>query len=293
MTKSMTGFGRGEAVSGDKSIVIEMKSVNHKFLDISIRMPRQFVALEEKIKSSISAKVSRGKVDVFITYTDLSGEQDIVLLNKGLAKSYYDAIIEISDELDIDNRIGADSISRYPEVLKLERKEEDLDEVWALLSTAVDGAVSGLCDMRALEGEALKKDLLGKKEAIISKVDEIAKIAPAIPLEYKEKLEKRISELMDDSKMVDADRLATEVAIFADKCSIDEELVRLNTHFNHMTDIFEEDGPIGRKLDFLLQEMNREINTIGSKGNNMEIAKYVVEIKSEFEKIREQIQNIE
>lgn len=292
MIKSMTGFGRGENSQDGKEFTVEIKTVNHRYSDIFIKMPRQIGFLEDKVRELVGKAVSRGKIDVYITYHDYSDDARVVTLDEGLAKTYISATESLRDKFLLKDDITVSLISRFPDVLKVEQAQEDEELLWSVLKTALTKALDSLIEMREIEGEGLRNVLLERADFIDSIVAEIAKRAPEVPKEYKLKLEVRIKELLDQ-QTVDENRLATEVALFADRCSIDEELVRLASHIEQLREALSIDQPVGRKLDFLVQEMNREINTIGSKANDLSITKNVVEVKSEIEKIREQIQNIE
>ncbi len=293
MIRSMTGFGRGENLQEGKEFTVEIKTVNHRYSDVSVRMPRQIGFLEERVRELVSKAISRGKADVYITYQNHSDDSKQVTLDEALAKTYISAVEALRDKYDLKDDISVSLISRYPDVLKVEQAKEDEDLLWSLLKVAVDKALHALVTMREIEGEGLKRVLLERADCIEDAVAEIAKRAPDVPKEYKLKLTARIKELLDQ-QTVDESRLEMEVALFADRCSIDEELVRLKSHIMQLREALAiMDQPVGRKLDFLVQEMNREINTIGSKANDLSITKDVVEVKSEIEKIREQIQNIE
>lgn len=292
MIKSMTGFGRGENSQNGKEFTVEIKTVNHRYSDIFVKMPRQISFMEDKVRELVGKAISRGKIDVFITYYNYSEDAKHVAFDESLANAYIKAVEELRDKYGLKDDITVSLISKYPDVLKVEQAEEDEELLWSLLKVSVNKAIEALVKMREIEGEGLKNVLLDRADYIESVIGEIAKRAPEIPKEYKLKLTTRIKDLMDQ-QTIDENRLATEVAIFADRCSIDEELVRLSSHINQMREAFSLNQPVGRKLDFLVQEMNREINTIGSKANDLSITKHVVELKSEIEKIREQIQNIE
>ncbi len=292
MIKSMTGFGRGEYLQDGKEFTVEIKTVNHRYSDVFVKMPRQIGFLEEKVRGLVGKAVSRGKIDVFITYSNHSEDSRHVVFDEGLARAYITAAESLRDEFGVTDDISVSLISRYPDVLRVEQAQEDEELLWSMLKSAVDDAVASLLQMRAIEGEGLKNVLLERAEYIESIITDITKRAPEVPKEYKVKLNSRIKDLLEQ-QVVDESRIAMEVALFADRCSIDEEIVRLASHFGQMRQILSMDQPVGRKLDFLVQEMNREINTIGSKANDLTITKLVVDVKSEIEKIREQIQNIE
>lgn len=292
LVNSMTGFGRGEYSKDGREFTVEIKTVNHRYSDVFIKLPRQISFLEDKVRETVGKAVSRGKIDVFITYYNYSDDSRNVTFDEPLAKAYIGAVETLRDKFKLRDDISVSLISRYPDVLKVEQNDEDEEILWSMLKIAVDNALNSLIVMREKEGEGLKNVLIERADYIESIIGEISKRAPEVPREYKTKLEARIKDLLDQ-QTIDESRLAAEVAIFADRCSIDEELVRLASHIDQLRGTFSMSQPIGRKLDFLVQEMNREINTIGSKANDLAITKNVVEIKSEIEKIREQIQNIE
>lgn len=292
MIKSMTGFGRGEISKNGKEFTVEIKTVNHRYSDVFIKMPRQISFLEDKVRELVGKTISRGKIDVFVTYYNYSEDSKHVSFDEPLSKAYITAVETLRDKYGLADDITVSLISKFPDVLKVEQAEEDEELLWLLLREATGKALDALIRMREVEGEGLKNVLLERADYVEGIIGEIGKRAPEVPKDYKLKLTARIKDLLDQ-QVVDENRIATEVAIFADRCSIDEELVRLASHISQMREAFTLSIPIGRKLDFLVQEMNREINTIGSKANDLTITKNVVEIKSEIEKIREQIQNIE
>lgn len=291
MLRSMTGFGHYEYTENDITFTIEIKTVNHRYFDIFLRMPKQISAFEDRVRSVISSRIQRGKIDVYITYDNKSGNAQEVVLDEKLAKAYCDALKKIAGNLGLRDDISASSLARFPDILKVEKKDFD-DTIGLILEKTVERATTVLLEMREKEGEKLKESMMLNLSAIESHLDRIRFKAPTIVKEYKEKLETRINELVDSQK-IDPSRLAMEVAIFADKCSIDEEIVRLGSHISQMRDMLNEGSPVGKKLDFLIQELNREVNTIGSKASDLEITRSVVELKSEIEKLREQVQNIE
>ena len=292
MIRSMTGFGRGDCQEDGKEFQAEIKTVNHRYSDVFVKMPRQIGFLEEKVRDMVGKAISRGKIDVYITYNDFGDDSKCVMLDEALAKTYINAVEALRDKFGLRDDISVSLISKYPDVLKVEQAEEDEDKLWLMLKAAVENALSSLIAMREIEGEGLKTDLLSRALYIEKILGEISLRAPDVVKEYRLKLETRIKDLLDQQNM-DENRLAMEIAIFADRCSIDEEIVRLGSHLNQMKEALNIQQPIGRKLDFLIQEMNREINTIGSKANDLAITRNVVEIKSEIEKMREQVQNIE
>ena len=292
MIKSMTGFGRNIYENEGREYIIEIKSVNNRFSDINIKMPRSLNYLEEKIKKEILKSVTRGKVDVFITFNNNSDRGKTIKLNTEIAKKYIEELKKLSKEADIIDNINIMDISKFPDVLNI-RIEEDSEEIIEKeLMTALDGAIKSFIEMREKEGEKIKKDLEKRIEEISEEVKEISKISSGLVEQYIVKLETRIKELLK-TDVVDETRLAQEVVIYSDKCSVEEEITRLKSHMSQFLNLINEDKAVGKKIDFLIQEMNRETNTIGSKANNLEITNYVVNIKTQLENIREQIQNIE
>lgn len=292
MIKSMTGFGRGEAQEEGKSFTVEIKTVNHRYSDIYVKMPRHLAFLEDKVREMVSKSISRGKIDVFVTYEDHGEDARVVVIDEALSGAYIKALQQMRDRFQLEDDVTVSLVARFPDVLRVEKAEEDEGKLLALLSEALKHALEALVRMRAVEGQGLKNSLLEKADYIEGVMKDISARAPEVVSEYKQKLESRIKDLLDQ-QTVDENRLAMEVAIFADRCSIDEELVRLGSHITQLREALGLEQPVGRKLDFLVQEMNREINTIGSKANDLVITKNVVDLKSELEKIREQIQNIE
>ena len=294
MVKSMTGFGRGEYNDGKRNMLVEIKSVNHRYSDISVRMPRRYQFAEDAVRSTIKKHLSRGKIDVQIS-VEYIAESDIkVELNKPLAEQYLENFKVLKDEYGVQGEVTLELLSGMPEVLKQSSDVEDEDEIRQSIIKATDAAAENLEKMRAVEGEKLAQDLLKRADLIKEMVGEIEVKAADLPGIYKEKLRARIDELMDGAAELPEDRLAQEVAIFADKADITEEITRLKSHMDQMKSIINESkGADGKKLDFLVQEMNREANTIGSKANDLGITEVMLRIKSEVEKIREQVQNIE
>lgn len=293
MIKSMTSFGRAQSEEGkDICFSIEMKSVNHRYLDINIRMPKMMIALEEKIRNIISKRLNRGKVDVFINYRSYGSGNGKAALNMELARDYYECLKKIKDELDVTNDISVTKIARFPDVITLAEPEENLDNILKEIAPLVESAINLMEDMRIREGEKLKEDILLKIDQIDSYVEEIEKLADRIPRNYKKRLEERLSELLEGID-IDESRIALEVAILSDKAAVDEEITRIRSHLSQMNSTLELNEPIGRKLDFIIQEINREANTIASKSTDIDITNKVIEIKNIIEKIREQVQNIE
>ena len=293
MIKSMTGFGRCEIMEGERKFTVEIKGVNHRYLDTNIRMPKKLNFFETAIRSLLKQSIQRGKVDIFITYEDLSESQVALKYNETLAGEYLSYFQKMADTFSLENDIRVSSLSRYPEILTMEEQAPDEGKLWAGLKSALDGAIAQFVETRGLEGENLKKDLTGKLNGMLTMVESIEERAPQIIAEYRKKLEKKVRELLEDTQIEDS-RIAAEVVIFADKICTDEEVVRLRSHVEHMKETLPSDeNGIGRKLDFIAQEMNREANTILSKANDLEISNLGIELKTEIEKIREQIQNIE
>lgn len=292
MIKSMTGFGQGEASNQEWSVKVEMKSVNHRYLDLWLRIPKQYSLLEEPIRMLIQEEMSRGRVEVSVNIEEFGDRQRNVRINKPLLNGYLAALETIQQELGIKESIQLDHILQLPDLLELEEPDVNWDSLQETVLKAVRTALDELEAMRRNEGYQLSQDILMKISLIERHVDRISEIAPAVVQDYRERLKERLGDLLDGTTITE-ERFVGEVALFADKCSIDEELVRLKSHIQQFRQSIEKESPVGRKLDFLLQEMNREINTIGSKGNNVGIAGLVVDVKSELEKIREQVQNIE
>ncbi|MCR3956092.1 MAG: YicC family protein [Gudongella sp.] len=293
MVRSMTGYGKGESENQLYKLKIELKSVNHRYLDINVKLPRYLIYLEEGVKKLIKEKINRGKVDVFVNFDFADAASVDVKVDIPLARSFKQALEELRGELDIEDSIRLNNILSISDVVRTEKKELDEDLVWETIKEATELALATILQMREYEGEQLKADIYTKLDNIEAISTKIEGRAPLVVEEYKGKLNERIQSILDDGTIVDPDRLAMEVAIYADKSSIDEELTRLKSHVLQLKLILSEDGAIGRKLDFLIQEFNREVNTIGSKSSDTEIVKAVVELKSEIEKIREQVQNIE
>ncbi|NLU51337.1 MAG: YicC family protein [Clostridiaceae bacterium] len=291
MLRSMTGFGHCEYTENDITFTVEIKTVNHRYTDIFLRIPKQISSFEDRVRSIITSRIQRGKIDVYINYDNKSSQSLQVLLDEKLAKAYCDALKRIADSLGLRDDISVSSLVRFPDILKVEKQDND-EYIGQVLDKAINQAIDVLLEMRAKEGEKLKDSLLANLSVIEEFTEKIRQKAPLVVKEYKEKLESRLSELIDIQR-VDPARIAAEVALFADKCNIDEELVRLSSHIAQMRDMLNQGSPVGKKADFLIQEMNREVNTIGSKAGDLEITKNVVELKSEIEKLREQIQNIE
>lgn len=292
MIKSMTGFGRCEVLKDSRKFTVELKSVNHRYLDVNIRMPKKLNFFETSIRTLLKSYADRGKVDIFITYEDLSQSQVSVKYNAALAAEYLKYLNQMAEEFSLDNDVRVSTLSRYPEVFTMEECSEDEDELWNGLKEALEGAFSQFVEMRTKEGERLKEDILLKLDLLSEQIRFIEERSPQIIAEYRTKLEEKMRELLEDTQ-IDDNRIAAEVILFADKICTDEEGVRLKSHIQHMKETLEESNGIGRKLDFIAQEMNREANTILSKANDLDISNRAISLKTEIEKIREQIQNIE
>ncbi len=292
MIKSMTGFGRCEVAENNRKFTVEIKAVNHRYLDVSIKLPKTLNFFESAIRNELKNFISRGKVDVFVAYEDLSEHTCTVRYNKEVAEEYLVYLRRMAEDFGLDDDIRVSTLSKYPEVFTMEETGADEEELWKELKKAVDGAAKMFVESRVAEGERLCEDLTGKLDGMLKLVDFIAARSPQIVVEYRRKLEEKVKELLGDNT-VDESRILTEVTIFADKICVDEEIVRLRSHIESTRDTLMEGGTIGRKLDFIAQEMNREANTTLSKANDLEISNCAIELKTEIEKVREQIQNVE
>lgn len=294
MIKSVTGFGRCRTVLHGREISVEIKSVNHRFFEFSCRTPKGYGFLDDKLKALVNSRVSRGKIDMFVTVGTAEDTPAEVKINHSLVSGYINAMKEISETYGIENDVTVTAISRFPDVYTVSKAPENEEEITADVLEAANTAIDGFIAMREAEGEKMKADILGRAEVILATVDEIDERSPQTVKEYEERLLDRINRTLQDYNInIDEQRVLTEVAVFADKVAVAEETVRLRSHFAQLSKIMESQTPIGREIDFIIQEMNREANTIGSKVQDAEIAHKVVKIKSEIEKMREQIQNIE
>mgnify|MGYP000174505745 FL=1 len=289
---SMTGYGSAKGSVEGQEITVELKSVNNRYLDCSVRLPRNFLFAEDTVKQAVSAGVSRGKVDVFVSAQASQDSGTVVSVNEELARGYRDAVAHIAETLGLESGLNAFSLARFPDVLTVERRELDKDKAAAALSEITAKAVEEFNAMREHEGERLRRDMLGKLETIEGLVSVVEERSPQTVKEYRERLEARLRDILAD-RSLDEQRVITEAAIFADRTAVDEETVRLRSHIAQFRTMLEEGSPIGRKMDFLVQEFNRESNTIGSKCSDASLAKVVVDLKSEIEKSREQLQNVE
>lgn len=292
MLKSMTGFGRAVEEIDGYVITVEIKSVNHRYFDFSSRIPRQYGFLDDKLKSYINSKVSRGKVECYVSVEALDTEDAAVVINKTLASAYVKALKELAEEYSLKEDFGTAFVSRLPDVFVLKKADEDEEKIWQLVKSVTDEAIEKFIQMRAVEGAKMKEDVASRAEYILDCVSFIEERSPQTVKDYNDKLVERVHEIIGDVSL-DEQRIIQEVAVYADKVAVAEETVRLRSHIAQLKTFLESEEPIGRKMDFLVQEINRETNTIGSKANDVDIARKVVDIKAEVEKIREQIQNIE
>ena len=293
MIKSMTGFGRGEYSDGVHTFTVEIKTLNHRYNDIIVKMPKHINYVEEKVKKLIKESISRGRVEVYITLEYIDDSNTEVKVNTALANSYKKALENMVKDLQLDEKVTLEYIIKMPDVIRTDRMEDDENQIWLCLKTALVEALDNVVEMRIREGEELIKDIKERTIKIKHMIDTIKEKSPLVVEEYSKKLKERIEELLLNEYKVDDCKLENEVAFYADRSNITEEIVRFYSHINQLIDCLNSEEPVGRKLDFLIQEMNREVNTIGSKSSDIEIGRNVVEIKSELEKIREQIQNIE
>lgn len=292
MIRSMTGFGRATFEDDSRSFTVEIKTINHRYCDINLKMPKSLISIEDKIRSTIQKKINRGKVDVFINLTTYDKKDIRTVFNETLADSYVECLRSIKSRYDIKDDISLSLVAKFPEVVTIQQQEEDIEKLWKSLSGPLNEAIDMLLEMRQIEGKKLQENIIEKCNNIKNILDNIEERAPLVPITYKQKLQERLKELLEDYN-IDENRMAMEVAILADRACIDEEIVRLNSHIIQMQETLKLDESIGRKLDFIVQEMNRETNTIASKANDLNISNLAISIKNEIEKIREQIQNIE
>ncbi|MBR6537646.1 MAG: YicC family protein [Lachnospiraceae bacterium] len=292
MIKSMTGFGRCELAEEGRKVTVEMKAVNHRYSEFSVKLPKRLNVCDVMVRNVLKQYISRGKVDVFVSYEDETEGKGCVKYNAELAKEYYDILMRMAEEFPIENDIRISGLSRYPEVLTIESEQQDEEALHSLLERAVKGACEQFVESRIAEGERLREDLTAKCEKVAELVAAVEERSPQIMAEYRKKLTDKVAEVLGDTK-IDERVLATEITIYADKICTDEETVRLRSHVANMLDTFKQGENIGRKLDFVAQEMNREANTILSKANDITVSNIAIDLKTEIEKIREQIQNIE
>ena len=293
MIRSMTGFGHGE-VSNDKNqkVTVEMQSVNHSYCDISLKLPKKLAMFEANIRNIMKEYASRGKIDIYVSYEDLSETAVSLHYNQAMAEEYMQVFKKMQEDFNIETKITAEALAKYPEVVTIEEVQQDEEVWWELLEAALRQAAEKFVETRTIEGANLKRDLLGKLDQMAADVTFIEERSPQIIAEYRSKLEEKVKEFLEDST-IEENRIAAEVTLYADKIAVDEEIVRLQSHISSMTDVLESDESIGRKLDFMAQEMNREANTILSKSSDVDLADHAIELKTNVEKVREQIQNIE
>ena len=293
MIRSMTGFGHGE-VSNDKNqkVTVEMKSVNHRYCDISLKLPKKLAMFEANIRNIMKEYASRGKIDIYVSYEDLSETAVSLHYNQAMAEEYMQVFKKMQEDFNIETKITAEALAKYPEVVTIEEVQQDEEVWWELLEAALRQAAEKFVETRTIEGANLKRDLLGKLDQMAADVAFIEERSPQIIAEYRSKLEEKVKEFLEDST-IEENRIAAEVTLYADKIAVDEEIVRLQSHISSMTDVLESDESIGRKLDFMAQEMNREANTILSKSSDVDLADHAIELKTNVEKVREQIQKIE
>ena len=290
--ESMTGFGRAKLERDGREYLVEIRSVNHKYADITVKAPRNLLYLEDKVRKSVLNRVARGKIEVFISYANYGLDGKNVIFNKELANLYIKELTKLAEEADIPSGLRAIEVSKMPDVLSIQLEEDRLEIIWQELSECLETAIDNFIDMRNIEGSKIKQDLQTRLSSVEGNVNKISELSTGLVEEYIVKLEEKIKELLKID-IVDKDRLAQEIVIYSDKCSTEEELTRLKSHIAQFRNLLEQKEPVGKKLDFLIQEMNRETNTIGSKSGKLEITNLVIEIKIVLEDIREQIQNIE
>ncbi|MBE6840026.1 MAG: YicC family protein [Ruminococcus sp.] len=292
MIKSMTGYGRAQQVIDGRDILVEIRSVNHRYFEFSSRIPRAYGYLDEKLKSFLQGKVCRGKVEAAVTINNIEGKDALIQVNKSIARGYIDALREANEELQLRDDLTLSNLLRFPDTFNIQKTVDDEEEIWNAVSSVAAEAIEKFIAMREAEGARLKNDVLTRSGFILENVSRVETLSPETVENYRNRLYQKLKEVLESTE-VDMQRIVTEAAIFADKVAVDEETVRLRSHISQLEGLLESDEAIGRKLDFIVQEMNREVNTIGSKCQDVNITKIVVEMKSEIEKIREQIQNIE
>lgn len=292
MVRSMTGYGRAKQERNGRSITVEVRSVNNRYLDCTVKMPRAYIFAEDAMKALVQKSISRGKVDVFVTMDAVEADQTVVQVNESLARSYYEALTRLQKMFVLSNDLSPVALAKFPDVLTVTKAEEDLEMISADICAVLEEALAAHRQMRSVEGEKLYQDIAGRADTIETVVGKVEERSPQTVAEYRDRLETKMREVLQ-STTIDESRILTEAAIFADKIAVDEETVRLRSHLAQLRTMLSGDEPVGRKLDFLIQEVNRECNTIGSKCNDLTIARDVVNMKAEVEKIREQVQNIE
>ena len=292
MLKSMTGYGRSQKVLSGRDILVEIRSVNHRYYEYSSRVPRTYNYIDEKLKALLKTGISRGKVEVSVTINNIEGKDTEIAINKGAAEGYVNALRSIADELGLIDDLSLSKLIKLPDIFNIQKTPDDEEQVWNDVAEVAREALDKFVTMRSIEGEKLRDDVIEKADNILDMVSKVEKFAPQTVENYRNRLYQKLSEVLE-SKDVDQQRIVTEAAVFAEKIAVDEETVRLRSHINQLKDMVNSSEAVGRKLDFIVQEMNREVNTIGSKAQDLNIIKLVVDMKAEIEKIREQIQNIE
>lgn len=292
MIRSMTGYGRSQMIINGRDILVEIRSVNHRYYEYNSRVPRAYNYIDEKLKALLKSGISRGKVDVSVTINNIEGRDTEVAVNKGVAEGYINALRGVADELCVADDLTLSNLIRLPDVFIVQKTPDNEDEIWNDVSKVAEEALSRFVAMREIEGEKMRNDVLSKADFIIEMVEKVEELSPKTVESYRERLYRKLSEVLE-GKDIDQQRIVTEAAIFAEKIAVDEETVRLRSHISQLRELVNSNESIGRKLDFIVQEMNREVNTIGSKAQDLNITKIVVDMKAELEKIREQIQNIE
>lgn len=292
MLKSMTGYGRAQKVLHGRDILVEIHSVNHRYFEYSSRIPRTYSYIDDKLKALLKDSISRGKVETIVSINNIEGRDSVIAVNKGVAEGYVTALRGVAEELGLKDDLTLSNLIRLPDVFNVQKVSDDEEEVWSDVRSIAAEAVDGFIRMREAEGERLRDDITSRAETILGMVAEIERLSPLTVNNYRERLYKKLCEVLEE-KNIDEQRIITEAAVFADKIAVDEETVRLRSHIGQLGTMLESSEPVGRKLDFIVQEMNREANTIGSKAQNLDITNNVLSIKAEIEKIREQIQNVE
>lgn len=288
----MTGYGRAQKILSGRDILVEIRSVNHRYYEYSSRIPRAYSYIDEKLKALLKTSVSRGKVEVSVTINNIEAKESEISINKAVAEGYVNALRSVSDELGLKDDLVLSKLIKLPEIFVVQKAPDNQEQIWADIAEVADEALSKFVEMRSTEGEKLKNDIIAKADFILGMVAQVEELSPQTVENYRNRLYQKLSEILEN-KDIDEQRILTESAVFAEKIAVDEETVRLRSHVSQLKNMFDSDDPVGRKLDFIVQEMNREVNTIGSKAQDLNITKIVVEMKAEIEKIREQIQNIE
>ena len=292
MIRSMTGYGRAQKILSGRDILVEIRSVNHRYYEYSSRIPRAYSYIDEKLKALLKTSVSRGKVEVSVTINNIEAKESEISINKAVAEGYVNALRSVSDELGLKDDLVLSKLIKLPEIFVVQKAPDNQEQIWADIAEVADEALSKFVEMRSTEGEKLKNDIIAKADFILGMVAQVEELSPQTVENYRNRLYQKLSEILEN-KDIDEQRILTESAVFAEKIAVDEETVRLRSHVSQLKNMFDSDDPVGRKLDFIVQEMNREVNTIGSKAQDLNITKIVVELKAKIEKIREQIQNIE